>query len=156
MEYFLKPELYPDVFGILEAQLSEEDPELSTLLDILTNLLHTITGARYHCVRSLKMQKGRCGVILFLRIAFLESRVWWTWTGDLNAAIPGETWEEAGYEWDPNRWSLGAFREWKRGFQSDGDGRTIQLILGPRRHSGEITVKSLASLKVVLVYVRNS
>ena len=51
MEYFLKPELYPDVFGILEAQLSEEDPELSTLLDILTNLLHTITGARYVSLR---------------------------------------------------------------------------------------------------------
>ena len=154
--YFLESELFPDVFGILEAQVSEEETKLQDLLETVKRLLYNITGSQYYAIRSLRMQRGRCGVIVFLRIAFLESRAWWTWTGDLNVAIAGETWEEAGYEWDPDRWPLGLFREWKRGLKPDGDGRTIQLIVGPKRTIGEPEVKSFAVLKMVLTYVRNS
>ena len=96
--YFLQPELFPDIFGVLEAQMSEEDPEVDHLIKEMQGLLQSMTGARYHVIRSLRMQKGRCGAIVFLKVEFLESRTWWTWVGDSNVAMAGETWEEAGYE----------------------------------------------------------
>ena len=155
-DYFIHPELYPDVFGILEAQVSEEDPELESRLGTIRDLLQKITGEPYHTIRSLRMQKGRCGMVVFLKITFLESRRWWTWMGDSNVAFEGETWEEAGYEWNSDRVALGKFNEWQRDKRLDEDGRTIQLIFGPKRTTNLQEGRIVASLKVILVYVRNS
>jgi hypothetical protein len=44
--YFLQPELFPDVFGILEAQVSEEDAELESWLGATRQLVQEITGER--------------------------------------------------------------------------------------------------------------
>ena len=77
--------------------------------------------------------------------------------GDLNPAQPSETWEEAGYAFNPTRHSLGNHKEWKRSSQSvpDGDGRVIQLILGPKGPPvpGQ---SSFAVFRWILGYVRNS
>ena len=77
--------------------------------------------------------------------------------GDLNPAQPSETWEEAGYAFNPARHSLGNHKEWKRSSQSvpDGDGRVIQLILGPKGPPvpGQ---SSFAVFRWILGYVRNS
>ena len=77
--------------------------------------------------------------------------------GVLNPAQPAETWEEAGYAFNPARHSLGKHNEWRQSSQSvpDSDGRVIQLILGPKGPTVP-DQNSFAVFRWLLGYVRNS
>ena len=159
--YFLSG-LIPDVFGILEAKVSEDSPNTPRLVQSLEALMLQVTGEQYHVVQSLRGSQQRCGTVLMLRVGFLKSRQWWTWIGDLHSIQPGETWEEAGYAFNPAHHSLSKHQEWKRNdrYASDGDGRVIQLILGPKVHSngshGRPCTSIFAVFKLIICYVRNS
>ena len=154
--YFLSG-LIPDIFGILEAKVCEQDPNTQVLIRSLETLLFRVTREKYYTVQSLRGSQLRCGTVLFLRVKFLQLRQWWTWMGDLNPVQPAETWEETGYAFNPDRHSLNEYNEWKRGCQSvsDGDGRVIQLILGPKMDTLP-RQSTFARFRLIVVYVRNS
>jgi hypothetical protein len=138
--YFHPQELYPDIFGILEAKVSQASTRAVGLILVLKELIEELTGHEYVEVHSLRRSTSRCGTIVFLKASFLETREWWTWSSDLEAYDPTYmNLQSAGYvcrqrEFDPHN-------EWNRrpvgdGMEMDGlyrfglvqtNGRTVHL-----------------------------
>ena len=112
---YFKPEtLYPDVFGILEAKVSEASTQSVALITVLKELIEELTGHKYIVVQSLRRSTSRCGTIGFLKISFLETREWWTWSSDLEVYDPTYMdLQSAGYVCSSRR-ELSPHNEWNR------------------------------------------
>ena len=152
--YFQPQELCPDLFGILEAKISQSRPEAVGLILVLKDLIEELTGHKYVEVRSLRRSTSRCGNVVFLKVSFLETREWWTWSSDLEVYDPTYmNLQSAGYEC--TRREFGPHNEWNRKPVGDGDGRIIQIWLGPDKRLN-CPSKERAALRIFFVYTRNS
>jgi len=152
--YFQPKELYPDIFGILEAKVSQSRPESVALITVLQDLIEELTGHRYVEVRSIRRSTSRCGTIVFMKTSFLETREWWTWSSDLEVYDPGYMGtQSAGYVCKARE--LDSHNGWDRRPVGDGDGRVVQIVLGPDKRS-DCSSKDQAALRILVVYTRNS
>ena len=154
-DYFKSEELHPDIFIILEAKVSAARKEAVDLIDALKDLIEELTGCEYLVVKSLRKSTSRCGTVAFLKTSFLKTREWWTWSADLEVYDPTYmNLRSAGYICGSQQ-ELTQYNEWDRKPVGDGDGRIIQILLGPDKRLNS-TSKHKAALRVIGLYTRNS
>ena len=152
--YFKPKELYPDIFIILEAKVSAAQKEAVDLINVLKDLIGELTGCEYIEIRSIRKSTSRCGTVAFLKTAFLKTREWWTWSADLEVYDPTYmNLRSAGYVYTNQE--LTQYNEWDREPVGDGDGRIIQIWLGPDKRLNS-TSKDKVALRVIGTYTRNS